>query len=492
MNRELLEQINRWFDDHRTQMLEDLKRIVRIPSVSVPWREDMELSREEYGPFGPANKRVLEEMLLIGKEHGFDVTNYEDYVGRISNSENPDMSNTIGFWNHLDVVPVGNDWSHDPFDPIEKEGFLIARGAQDNKGPAVGMLYLMQCIRELGIPMRHSLCLFAGTDEERGMEDLEYYTAHYKTPGLSMIADSGFPVCYGEKGIIEGKLIAQTPWSDDVISVFGGHASNMIPDRACAVLKASDSCYEQICSSCAKEIEEKKICVEQEDGTVKVTAFGTSRHSAFPEGSVNAFYILASAMKKLSMITEQDRKLFAFLEETSCGCYGQEEGIAFEDEVSGRTTCTATVLTAKERKLCLNLNIRYSITADSDAILSGLETYAKNHQAVWQLERDSKPGYFPKEHPAVDFLTGLYNEWQGLQTKAFVMGGGTYARKLPNAFAYGIGGMPETQDDRQRKEAVFAPGKGGAHEPDEGLNLRMFFDAIAFYTLAVIELDKVV
>ena len=69
MNRELLEQINRWFDDHRTQMLEDLKRIVRIPSVSVPWREDMELSREEYGPRGPANKLVLQEMLLIGKKH---------------------------------------------------------------------------------------------------------------------------------------------------------------------------------------------------------------------------------------------------------------------------------------------------------------------------------------------------------------------------------------------------------------------------------------
>lgn len=197
-------------------------------------------------------------------------------------------------------------------------------------------------------------------------------------------------------------------------------------------------------------------------------------------------------MKLLPFVTEQDREVFAFLERSSCGCYGEEEGIAFADEVSGRTTCTATVLTAEERRLCLNLNIRYSITADSERILSGLAAYAQKHQAVWRLERDSKPGYFPKEHPAVDFLTGLYNEWQELQTKAFVMGGGTYARKLPNAFAYGIGGMPETQEDRQRKEAVFAPGTGGAHEPDEGLNLRMFFEAMAFYTLAVIELDKVV
>ena len=108
--------------------------------------------------------------------------------------------NMIGFWNHLDVVPAGNGWRYEPFQPVRKGNFLIGRGAQDNKGPAVGMLYVMQCLRELAVPLKHELCLFVGCDEERGMEDLEWYAARYPCPAMSMIADSGFPVCYGRKG----------------------------------------------------------------------------------------------------------------------------------------------------------------------------------------------------------------------------------------------------------------------------------------------------
>ena len=198
MNRELLAKIDNWFANHRAELVEDLKRISRVPSVSAPWTPDCGMDRESYGPFGPACKQALEEMLQIGREHGFDTENYEFYVGSIGVSPSS-MANTIGFWNHLDVVPVGNGWSQDPFEPVEKDGFLIGRGVQDNKGPAIGMVYLMQCIRELGIPMKHDLRLFVGCDEERGMDDLKYYTEHYSCPKLSMIADCGFPVCYGEK-----------------------------------------------------------------------------------------------------------------------------------------------------------------------------------------------------------------------------------------------------------------------------------------------------
>jgi len=54
----------------------------------------------------------------------------------------------IGIWNHLDVVPEGKEWIYPPYTCTEKDGFLIGRGIQDNKGPAVAVLYAMKYCSE--------------------------------------------------------------------------------------------------------------------------------------------------------------------------------------------------------------------------------------------------------------------------------------------------------------------------------------------------------
>ena len=188
MNRELYDKIDHWMETHREELIQDICRLVKIPSISNP--------EEEVKPYGKRCRDALAEMLKIGQEYGFRTNNYEGYVGALwleEDTKDVSMENTIGFWNHLDVVPVGNNWKYDPFDPIVKDGFLIGRGAQDNKGPAVGMMYVMRCLKELGIPLNHHLCLFVGCDEERGMTDLEYYTAHYQTPALCMLWGKGNP-----------------------------------------------------------------------------------------------------------------------------------------------------------------------------------------------------------------------------------------------------------------------------------------------------------
>ena len=237
MDQELYERAGAWFEAHRKELVQDIVRLVRIPSVSDP--------DSGKPPFGAACREVMDEMLQIGREHGFVTENYDYRVGSIGTGEK-NWENMIGFWNHLDVVPAGNFWEYEPFEPVMREHFLIGRGAQDNKGPAVGMLYVMQCLRELGVPLKHELCLFVGCDEERGMEDLAWYRANHPCPAMSIIADSGFPVCYGEKGIMEGQLAATGEWSDAVISCQGGSAGNMIPDLALAVLKRDEAIWQEL------------------------------------------------------------------------------------------------------------------------------------------------------------------------------------------------------------------------------------------------------
>ena len=103
-----------------------------------------------------------------------------------------------------------------------------------------------------------------------------------------------------------------------------------------------------------------------------------------------------------------------------------------------------------------------------------------------QLIRDSKPNYFPKERSEVKLLTDLFNEMTGLEKTAYVMGGGTYARKLPNAFAYGMGNVPGPKPP----EGLFREGHGGAHAPDEGLNVEGLIKAMKIYVMALVALDE--
>lgn len=139
--------------------------------------------------------------------------------------------------------------------------------------------------------------------------------------------------------------------------------------------------------------------------------------------------------------------------------------------------------------MSLHLNIRYAITADQNEMFRKLFRAGKENGLIWELQRNSKPNYFPKEHPAVERLTKLYNEITGSPAESFVMGGGTYARKLPKAFAYGIGAMKESETDQQIRKKLFPPGHGGAHEPDEGININLLTEAMRIYAMAVVELN---
>ena len=48
------------------------------------------------------------------------------------------------FAGHIDVVPPGVGWESDPFEPVEKNGFIYARGAQDMKSGLAAFLYAIK------------------------------------------------------------------------------------------------------------------------------------------------------------------------------------------------------------------------------------------------------------------------------------------------------------------------------------------------------------
>lgn len=43
----------------------------------------------------------------------------------------------VGIAGHLDIVPVGGDWSYDPFKLTREGDYVYGRGTTDDKGPVL-------------------------------------------------------------------------------------------------------------------------------------------------------------------------------------------------------------------------------------------------------------------------------------------------------------------------------------------------------------------
>lgn len=185
MEEEILSKI----DALSSQMLEDIKTIVRMPSV--------EKEAEEGAPFGKDIALTLDKALEIASSLGFKTKHLDHYIGYAQYGEGEDYIGIIG---HLDVVPTGTGWKHPPFSAYEEDGYIYSRGILDNKGPIMTCLYALYAIKELNIKLHRPVRIIFGCDEETGFKDLEYYLKHEQPPVMGWTPDCKYPVVYGERG----------------------------------------------------------------------------------------------------------------------------------------------------------------------------------------------------------------------------------------------------------------------------------------------------
>ncbi|HBZ51149.1 MAG TPA: peptidase M20, partial [Erysipelotrichaceae bacterium] len=123
------------------ELINGIKRIVRIPSVQDTATED--------APYGENARKALVETLNLCEELGFETVNIDNHIGYASfGPKNKD--GYIAAIGHLDVVPVGEGWKHDPFSAYEEDGVIYSRGILDNKGPILSCLYALFALKQLG------------------------------------------------------------------------------------------------------------------------------------------------------------------------------------------------------------------------------------------------------------------------------------------------------------------------------------------------------
>jgi succinyl-diaminopimelate desuccinylase len=79
----------------------------------------------------------------------------------------------VCFAGHVDVVPTGpvEQWSVDPFAGIERDGWLIGRGAADMKGSVAAMVTALERVVSVLPPGTGSVALLLTSDEEGDARD---------------------------------------------------------------------------------------------------------------------------------------------------------------------------------------------------------------------------------------------------------------------------------------------------------------------------------
>ena len=477
----MLDRIDRWIDEHKQQIVDELCAWVRIRSVADA------ASAQEGQPFGAGCAQMLDYALASAREKGFETENHSGYCGSVYLGA---QSAEIGIAAHLDVVPEGNDWAYDPYkgEVIGAgdgcPGYVVGRGSGDNKAMGVMGLYALMCARDLGLPLRHRLRLMLGTCEESGMHDMKYMVAQSKRkssgvrlPDVTLVPDAAFPVCYAQKGRMTVEILLQC--GDDMLAFEGGSAANAVADRALAVLRDLDD----------MAIEELRLDkeVERIPHGVVVRAQGKAAHAASPEGSVNAIGALASALLETGALQPETRRAMRAIKRLLSDNYGEGAGIACSDEPTGRLTFTGGMARFNAGRITLTMDCRFPVTIDTNDLRARLCVNLARMGAVIKRINMSSTFYMEESDPRVRVLTQAYRDVTGDEkTPNFTMGGGTYSKVLPNAITFG-GSFP----GERVPEGLLAPGHGYAHSPDEVMSIESLLKALKIYVYALSKLDEI-
>ena len=97
---------------------------------------------------------------------------------------------------------------------------------------------------------------------------------------------------------------------------------------------------------------------------------------------------------------------------------------------------------------------------------------------------DSAPCFTDPKSKEVQALMEVCNRNLGMELEPYVMGGGTYSRKLKHAVGFGPG-IPG-------KAKRFGTERGGAHQADEYIEIEHLKKAFVIYVEAIQKLDEVV
>lgn len=434
------EKIDAYIDAHTQEMLDDICELCRINSEKMPYEEGM--------PYGPGAAECLEAALDMAEGYGFDVVDYDGYVGCVDMNELPRQLDILA---HLDVVPAGEGWEvTEPFKPVVKDGRLYGRGTADDKGPAVAALYAMRAIKELGIPLKKNVRLIMGTDEECGSSDIDHYYRVEKEAPMTFSPDAAYPVTNTEKGRLPGHFTAEFEASEALprlVSLNAGTKINVVPGKAIATVEGFEA---DVLKAAAKEVEEETGVQFQFAYTEEhcaITAVGAGAHASTPQEGINAITGLLTLLTRLPFApcaqVEMLKKVLALMPHGDVN--GTALGIDMEDELSGRLTIAFSMLAVDSTSMDGQFDSRCPVCATEETVLHVIKGAMAGAGITLLNDSMIPPHHVDGDSAFVKTLLKAYEDYTGLKGECQATGGGTYVHHLKNGVAFGAA-MPDTDN----------------------------------------------
>ncbi len=226
----------KYYNDHKSDNLIDLKNLVRIPSISFPGFDAAPVIQCAEAVVSLLKKSGLRDvrMLETGAGHPSVFGQWTEAPGKP----------TILLYAHYDVQPTGREalWTTPPFDPSERNGRLYGRGAADDKGGVVMCSSAVRSYLQANSALPINVKILIEGEEEVGStnlsrvldQNIELLSADAVLIADSENFDSGIPTLTASlRGIVTVNVEVRSLTS----SVHSGTWGGPLPDPVIALSK---------------------------------------------------------------------------------------------------------------------------------------------------------------------------------------------------------------------------------------------------------------
>ena len=440
---------------YQKEMMQSLKELIAIDST---YDEE---TVDANNPFGKGVSAALKYIEEMAKRDGFIVNNYDNYLVEILTN---DLEKNVTIMAHTDIVPVGTGWPQSPFELLEKDGTLYARGVADDKGPLMAAYYGLKALRDNNLLGNYQVRFLVGGNEERGSACMEHYfkTLKKKQPTFGFSPDSAYPLTYSEKGII-GFVVKKDINLPQVKYIKGGVASNSVIEK-CEVLLKED--LNLIAYLNDQDVDYSYLAQGQE---MLLTFNGLAAHGSVPWMGKNA------AMAAVKYLGEyyKNADLVKFYELYN-PTRGEGVNAAAHSDNMGTNSLNVGLFSLENGHLEATINFRHVETVTSEQMINNIKEASKPFEI--EIQGVSPLLFYPKDSELITTLLRVYQEETGdLETQIIASGGGTYAKEADNVVAFGME----------------YPGYDcKMHGVNECTEVRFLYESMAIYAHAIVELGK--